>query len=79
MNPPRPCMCGHREIAHQHHRLGLDCSVTGCPCLDYRAATPIRLWLARTRPAVARWRLPARTHRGRLVRAAPPPAPPGKR
>ena len=44
MRPPLPCMCGHREVAHEHHRAGLDCSVTGCSCLDYRPATRLRKW-----------------------------------
>ena len=24
MRPPLPCMCGHREVAHEHHRARLD-------------------------------------------------------
>jgi hypothetical protein len=43
----KPCICSHRYGQHQHYRDGLDCAVAGCPCLDYRAATWWRRWLAK--------------------------------
>jgi hypothetical protein len=42
----RLCMCGHRYLAHEHHRMGLDCSMPECGCLDFRMATWWRKRLA---------------------------------
>jgi hypothetical protein len=33
-------VCGHPRDAHEHHRRGSDCSLSGCGCLKWRRPLP---------------------------------------